>query len=308
MITTTRRLLSHVGTALMILLVWSGHAAAQTISINVVGGGFVSGTPAPLSPGDVAGVVPVSHWNNIAENVPSGHQGGLTDDWGATTTAAVDWSTTGTWSNQITAVDPDSRMMKGYLDFASVIEVTGVPYSVYDVYVYFKSDNATVSGTAGRFTIGTETKYGANTGLVPVTGDFGTFQEADGAFLGDPAAIGNYVVFRGLSSPDFVLDAAAAIYTSAVTGIQITEHPLAVTFSSTLDHIAALLGAGAIDNAGVASALAEKITNASAATGKARANILRAFINHVNAQTGVHINPFAAAELLADATSLLDQS
>jgi len=51
-------------------------------------------------------------------------------------------------------------------------------------------------------------------------------------------------VFRGLSSSDFTLDAAPAIYTSAVTGIQVTAHPPAVTFSSTLDRIAALLATG----------------------------------------------------------------
>jgi hypothetical protein len=290
----------------VLLLIGSAPVDAQTISINVVGGGFVSGTPAPLDPGNRAGVVAVDNWNNVADNVAVGSVGALLDDDGVPTSAAISWSAPNTWSNQITAIDPNSRMMKGYLDFGSVITVTGVPYALYDVYVYFKSDNATVAGTVGMFTIAAETKYGANTGLVPASGEIGAFVEADGSYVGDPAAIGNYVVFRGLSSSDFTLDAAPAIYTSAVTGIQVTAHPPAVTFSSTLDRIAALLATGGIGNAGVASALSEQILNASAATGRARTNILRAFINYVNAQTGIHITPLAASALLADATSLLD--
>ena len=91
-------------------------ALAATISIDFVGGSIVNGTPAPLSPADLAGVVPAMYWNSVANNAPVRNVGSLLDNNGAITSASLVWSSNNTWSNQITATDPDSRMMKGYLD------------------------------------------------------------------------------------------------------------------------------------------------------------------------------------------------
>jgi hypothetical protein len=124
---------SRLWPAATIALLGAGLAGAQpAISVNFVGGGS-NGTPAILAPSDVAGVVAVSNWNN-------GNGSGLKDSSGATTAASITWSGA-SWSNQITATDPNNRMMKGYLDFGSSASVTGVPYATYDVYVYFRSDN-----------------------------------------------------------------------------------------------------------------------------------------------------------------------
>ena len=77
-------------------------------------------------------------------------------------------------------------------------------------------------------------------------------------------------------------------------------------FQRTLSDISAALSSGGIDNAGVAASLAKKITNAMNAPNKqTRDNILRAFINEVNAQTGKHINTTAPALLIGDAIALL---
>src|SRR5260370_40081259 len=56
-------------------LVNAGAAVAPAIGINIVGGGFVNGTPAPLGNSQAAGITPpgypgpLAYWNNIAQNV-----------------------------------------------------------------------------------------------------------------------------------------------------------------------------------------------------------------------------------------------
>jgi hypothetical protein len=77
-------------------------------------------------------------------------------------------------------------------------------------------------------------------------------------------------------------------------------------FQQTLSDIATTLGSGGIDNQGIASSLTEKITNAkNAPNKKTRDNIIKAFINEVNAQAGKHISTAAAALLIGDAIALL---
>jgi hypothetical protein len=207
----------------------SNIALAGTISVSFVGGSGVNGTPVPLGPADLAGVVPAMHWNSVANNAPVGNTDNLLDSNGAITSARLVWLSNNTWSNQITSTDPDSRMMKGYLDNAggpaTVIIMSGIPYSTYDVYVYFKSDNTSVAGTIGQFTLNSKVIYGANTGPVPPSGMFGMFVEASGSSAGDPNAIGNYLVFHGISGSSFNLAAEAAKYTAAVTGLQIQLVP-----------------------------------------------------------------------------------
>jgi hypothetical protein len=71
----------------IIALLGAGLAdAQQAISINFMGGGFYSGTPAPLTPSDVAGLVAVGNWNNVSG--AGGTAGSLTDSSGASTPAA----------------------------------------------------------------------------------------------------------------------------------------------------------------------------------------------------------------------------
>jgi hypothetical protein len=82
-------------------------------------------------------------------------------------------------------------------------------------------------------------------------------------------------------------------------------------FQGTLDDISNMLALGLIDNKGIAKALSSNINAASnAAAGgdkKTAENILKAFINQVNAQSGKHISGVAPQLLLADANCLLGQ-
>jgi len=85
----------------------------------------------------------------------------------------------------------------------------------------------------------------------------------------------------------------------------------AATFNSTLQDISNSLQLGLIDNQGIANSLSSKINAASVAeTGgdtKTAANVLGAFTNEVDAQTGKHITGIAPQVLLADAAALINQ-
>lgn len=80
------------------------------------------------------------------------------------------------------------------------------------------------------------------------------------------------------------------------------------TFSGTITDINASLKLGLIHNSGIANSLSKKIEAAQNATGSARNNILNAFKNEVNAQSGKHITGIASQVLLQDADSLISQS
>ncbi len=80
------------------------------------------------------------------------------------------------------------------------------------------------------------------------------------------------------------------------------------TFQSAVADINNALELGLIDNAGIANSLSQKIQAAQTATGPARNNILNAFKNDVNAQTGKHITGVAPQVLLQDADSLISRN
>jgi hypothetical protein len=86
---------------------------------------------------------------------------------------------------------------------------------------------------------------------------------------------------------------------------------MVATFQGTLDDISNTLALGWIDNKGIAKALSSNINlawNAAAGGDKKTAeNILKDFINQVNAQTGKHLSGVAPQLLLADANCLLGQ-
>jgi uncharacterized repeat protein (TIGR03803 family) len=197
------------------------HANASVISINFVGGG-VNGTPTPLGPSDSAGVVPATNWNNIAQNIASGIAGVIKDDSVSATTVNVSWTSDNTWSTQIPQTNPNSEMMKGYLDNPThdiTVVISGIPYATYDVYVYFNDDNTT-TGTVGSYTIGARKIFGRDAGVL----FDGTFVEANGVSATDPNANGNYVRFQALSGASFTLTAHPenAGHRSPINAIQIT--------------------------------------------------------------------------------------
>jgi hypothetical protein len=100
---------------------------------------------------ETAGVVAKSHWNN-ATGATRTTPLALVNDTGASTAAAVTWTSNGIWSTPISDTAGNTRMMKGYLDTsntsATTVSVKGLSGGTYDLYVYTDGDNHGYARTA----------------------------------------------------------------------------------------------------------------------------------------------------------------
>ncbi len=206
--------------AASLALVFPPGAPAESIGINF--GAGRSG--ASLAGGDVAGAVPQSNWNNAA-----GAGGGplaLADDSGTASGASVTWATDEEWSSG-NPTGPDGQLLLGWISENgapdSSIDIAGIPYAAYDLYVYTHHDRAaedTVLGEAGGafapFTlVETDDDGGGNESLASVTF---TRQLTSGA------GAGNYAVFTGLSAPTLNLTLGVGSGQRApVSAVQIVE-------------------------------------------------------------------------------------
>lgn len=124
----------------------NGNANQLIASTTVAGGG--------------AGVG-VSNWNDAL-----GATGTITDavdDTGATTTLDLSWTSGGTWGDAAANAGADAgvgnaQLQRGYLDdnqgspiLPINVTVSGIPYSTYDLVVYFSTDTA--GDNYGTFTV-----------------------------------------------------------------------------------------------------------------------------------------------------------
>lgn len=182
-------------------------AHAQVISFNVDNNGTIGGDGAgslPASPA-LAGAMPGDFWTN---DFPAYDYTDLRDSTGATTPMdVVPVAPFGTYPIQFShpGVDSDGswnkEMLNGYLNGGHAannpanITLNQIPYTSYDVYVYFASDDATRTGTVTdgvttyRFGVLDGQIAGANALLVQTTNTTDFTTEA------------NYAVFTGLSGP-----------------------------------------------------------------------------------------------------------
>lgn len=140
--------------------------SAQVISVNfagdVAGGGLNF-----VVPTDVAGVVPVANWNNTdntGAGVLDGSLSNLVDDSGSATTAGVTWGGSNNLWGGVEGLPGvttgDEWMINGWLDDngdGATVNVTGIPYEGYDVYVYGNSDSG--NGGNGLNTVVNGVKY-----------------------------------------------------------------------------------------------------------------------------------------------------
>ena len=124
--------------ALASAILLSNVASATSIAVSFagdIGGGNGNNVGA-----GTAGVVPQANWNNVAD--ASGAESDLMNDSGVPTPADVDWSSNNTWggSSWFTA---DEAVVNGWLDdggAGSSVTVDSIPFTEYDVYVYYSSD------------------------------------------------------------------------------------------------------------------------------------------------------------------------
>jgi hypothetical protein len=120
--------------------------------------------------------------------------------------------------------------------------------------------------------------------------------------LGGTQQLADTVLIDGIAGPGSVTTYQISSTSAALSAVVLTA-----TFSSTFADIRNSLQLGLVAET-IANSLLQKIDAASKATGPARANILNAFINEVNAQAGKHITGVAVDVLIQDANSLLKQA
>ncbi|MDA7882310.1 hypothetical protein N9A94_08410 [Akkermansiaceae bacterium] len=181
--------------------------SANVISLNFV---RVSNGATAMEVTDIAGVVPVSYWNNATQaNANADTDFPLVDDTGVAFGTTATWqSGSASWSVATAGAgsEGDKKMMTGYLDQGGdgagqihMLSFDNIPYAYYDVYLYHSSSggpNRTVRYTANGTDLFTRNLDPANTFDGFVNAQYDTLAEAALAG-GNPA--GNYVVWEGLS-------------------------------------------------------------------------------------------------------------
>ena len=157
---------------------------------------------------DVSGVVPASYWNDTWLD---GREGNLLNSNGEATTIDIAWESYNTWSIQSSHPGTDAdgsyskEILNGYLNAGnaswspsvtySSVTLSQIPYSSYEIYVYFSSD---VAGREGDVTDGTTTYSFNAIGPASITsGNAVLVRTTDTA--GTYAVAANYAVFTGLS-------------------------------------------------------------------------------------------------------------
>lgn len=178
----------------------------QALSLNFVRGS--SGETA-LDPTDLAGFIPATNWNNsTTDNANGATAFAMIDNLGVATTALATWqSGSASWSVATTGAGSaaDKKLMSGYLDQGAdgsgqihTISVTGIPYPVYNVYLYHSSSggpNRTARFQANGTDIFTRNLDPADTFNAFTNAQYETLDEA--VLLENPA--GNVVLWENLS-------------------------------------------------------------------------------------------------------------
>lgn len=217
---------------LAVMAIMAVAAQAATISVNLAEG--VSSAPRAnqtLLPADIAGLAGyvANNWNNIQTDATGT---GLWDDTGTSVGSVINFSITNAWGDGTAdgTVDPPNDMIaRGYFDdgwtsgsgatgIGVDIDVTNVPYSLYDVVVYMSTDSGT-----------TYTDYTVN-GQTQTAGPYGTFANIGGWVLGQNAMVFSNVT--GATLDIEVLERYADGDNTArgtVSGFQIVEVPEPVT-------------------------------------------------------------------------------
>ena len=210
---------------------------------NTIGGGGTAELTSTYDAGstggtagadDFAGLMDADWWGNSwTGSAQDFSPTNLLDDDGNATTVDISISTSNTWSAGPQAQDSDTKwnrtMLSGYANANTVsATVSEIPYTQYNAYVYFMSDDDSRVGTV---TDGSDTYYfGFNptsvTGSNPAAFNQATITDNSG-FTTDA----NYAVFTGLTgaSQTFSVDAFTSDGTTpsfgGISGIQIVQVP-----------------------------------------------------------------------------------
>lgn len=218
-------------------------AQAQIIGINFDNNTDV--TNALMEATDLAGApgVRVGNWNPWLKNDVTFGDAGQTviDDSGATVAGLTATINVGIASRSNNDVN-DTALFSDIADVQTatrLVDVFNVPYSLYDVYVYMRSDS---DDRAGSFTLGSTTYYMRGFGASEGTGDpasdgTGYVLSTDTTFgLGTDIDQGNYVRFSNVTGTDFQMgwtgvNAGDSTLRAKVAGFQIVQVPEPTAFA-----------------------------------------------------------------------------
>jgi len=211
------------------------------LGFNFIGGGPGGGS---VADGDLAGAsgYAQAHWNNLGTDyhgnggaVPAsvldnqGNAVGTNND--GNLGLRVEYDSNTVYGNNLPATSPDRMLMRGYLDDAGIgssqpyVNISNVPYGEFDVVLYVDGDST--DGTKGQYWL--ETAGGDEITPRVFAGDVynfnGRFEQVpvDSIVQGD-AAVGNFVVFEGLTESDFRIRGSQVSGTRApINAFQIVE-------------------------------------------------------------------------------------
>jgi hypothetical protein len=202
----------------------------EVISYNL------SDTANTLAPTDRVGVLPMTNWNNSTAN--NQQLTNVVNDSGTATTADIRSANTQYGYNNDTGalaapMTDDAKMMRSqralYTNTVMAVTAEQVPYASYDVYVYW--GGRTSIETSG---VTMEVQFQQLSGSTYVTTATKFLRDDDHLWDGDydestattaGAAVDGqeYVVFRGVTTPEFKLRAVSGTRTG-ISGIQIVEN------------------------------------------------------------------------------------
>ena len=202
---------------------FSLHVQAQTISVNFAeDDGGQARANQTLLPGDLAGAngYEAVNWNNALFSTSS--MSDLIDNSGSTTSASVSWTANNGWGDGTANSDanaglPNAKLQRGYVDDTgagntATINVTNIPYAIYDLVLYFSSDG-----------------FGELHGSFQVNGQaFGNLGQIIGWQTEPTLEIGrNVLVLNGLTSDSLEIIGTREFGVSrgSISGLQIVQVP-----------------------------------------------------------------------------------
>jgi hypothetical protein len=214
-----------VTSAVVNIVVVAPLIGAPAISVQFVGGGNGYQT---LIPSQTAGVVPEQFWN-LDNEASGGTESNLVDSTGITTGASVTASyANGQYGSADDTSNADGILMSGgfWSGGGYTVNVTGVPYALYNVYLYMLNDDN--PNRRYGFTLGFQTYWGSvfagNNGsgvgyvVPPYTLDTQTTELAEGSQMQ-----ATLVEFTNVIGSSFSISGQTPDGNVALMGMEITE-------------------------------------------------------------------------------------
>jgi hypothetical protein len=182
-----------------------------------------NGNSQTLYPGQAAGYVPHQFWN-IDNEASAGTMSNLVNSAGVATDASVSvtYHNGQYYSDDITTNGDGVMMSGGYWSGSGyIIDVTGVPYSSYNVYLYMLNDDN--PNRRYGFTLGDQTYWGAvfdgnGYGVPPFTLDTQTEELPEGT-----QSQATLVEFTGISGSSFTINGTTPDGNVALMGMEIVN-------------------------------------------------------------------------------------